>query len=300
MPTLTSIGRIKPRLSKEIQASPWGINFSSPQVDDWTPVLERTAELGVKWARAHVGWSVEVEKGVYDWSRPDQVIDFCHKNGIEVYATTGLGNEAWLGTRRGIPPMRDPEAFAAWKRWLRAAAERYKGKLTYWEMANEPNIRTFWMPEPDAVEYAQFVIEGSKIIRDVDPSYKICAGVTAGIPMDWTREFLAAGTVPYFDVYVYHAYRTVPEGYNNQLNIRAQSDLNQIKFVFDKRTIQSLDFLKEYNELEQLLAKRGFDGPIWQGECGYPSSEDTIHWRGDGPWGPQIQAKFVLRRLLID
>lgn len=299
---LESIGCIGPKHAREVESSPWGINFSSPQVDDWTPVLEKSAELGIKWARIHVGWGgVETQKGLYDWSRCDKVVDFMVANEIEPFANIGLGNPVYLGGRvRGIPPTRDPEAMDAWKKFLAAAADRYKGRVRYWEMANEPNIRIFWQPEPDAVEYAQFVIEGSKVLKSVDPNCKICAGVTAGIVLDYIREFLAAGTVPHFDVFVYHAYRTVPEGYNAALVVRAQTDLSRVKITFDKRQIQTLDFLKEYRDLKALLRKRGFKGPIWQGETGYPSSEDTIHWRGDGPWGKQIQAKFILRRLLID
>jgi hypothetical protein len=298
---LESIGQIRPRLSGEIAHSPWGVNFSSPQVEDWMPVLRRTVELGVKWARVHASWGrVETEKGCYDWTQPDRVIDFLTANGVEPYVNIGLSNPVYLGATRGIPPMRDPEAFEAWKVYLKAAAERYVDRVTYWEMANEPNIRIFWQPEPDAVEYAQFVIEGAKVLKSVDPDCMICAGVTAGIPLDYIREFLAAGTVPYLNVFVYHAYRTVPEGYRNRLVVRAQTDLDQVKLILNKREIQHLDFFKEYQDLERLLRKRGFQGPIWQGETGYPSSENTIHWRGDGPWGETIQAKFVLRRLLID
>jgi hypothetical protein len=39
---------------------------------------------------------------------------------------------------------------------------------------------------------------------------------------------------------------------------------------------------------------------IWQGECGCPSSGDTIHARLDAPWGYRVQAKWLLRRLLTD
>jgi hypothetical protein len=296
------VGRIRTRPSNEIEGSPWGVNFSSPQAEDWTPVLEKMAAMGVKWARVSVGWgSVETEKGHYDWSKADQVVDFCVENGIEPYANIGRSNEVYFsGEARGTPATRDPGAMEAWKKFLAAAAERYKGRVRYWEMANEPNIRIFWPPEPDAVEYAEFVIEGAKVLKSVDPDCQICAGVTAGIVMDYIREFLAAGTVPYFDVFVYHAYRTVPEGFSSRLTVRAQTDLSQVKLTLDKREIQRLTFLKEFEDLQTLLRRRGFTGPIWQGETGYPSSEDTIHWRGDGPWGEKIQAKFVLRRLMID
>ena len=50
-----------------------------------------------------------------------------------------------------------------------------------------------------------------------------------------------------------------------------------------------------------MLAKsRGHDIPVFQSECGYPSSEHTGGWRGEGPWGEDIQAKWLLRRMLSD
>jgi hypothetical protein len=64
--------------------------------------------------------------------------------------------------------------------------------------------------------------------------------------------------------------------------------------------LSRLNFEYEFDELRTLLRSHGFEGPIWQGECGYPSTEDTAGFRGTGPWGEQIQAKFVLRRLLTD
>jgi hypothetical protein len=39
---------------------------------------------------------------------------------------------------------------------------------------------------------------------------------------------------------------------------------------------------------------------LWQGECGYPSGDNSGGWQGRGPWGERIQAKWVLRRLLTD
>ena len=118
---MESIGQIRPRPASEIAASPWGVNFSSPQVEDWTPVLEATAELGVKWARTHCNWGrVETTPGVYDWTKPDQAIDFFTRHGIEPYVNIGLSNPVYQGATRGIPPQRDPEARAAWAAFLRA------------------------------------------------------------------------------------------------------------------------------------------------------------------------------------
>jgi len=49
----------------------------------------------------------------------------------------------------------------------------------------------------------------------------------------------------------------------------------------------------------QVGEEGGFCEPV-SGECGYPSSEHTTSWKGRGPWGENIQAKWLLRRFLCD
>jgi len=39
---------------------------------------------------------------------------------------------------------------------------------------------------------------------------------------------------------------------------------------------------------------------IWQGENGYPSQPNSSGFVGEAPWTENIQAKFMLRRLLLD
>jgi hypothetical protein len=38
----------------------------------------------------------------------------------------------------------------------------------------------------------------------------------------------------------------------------------------------------------------------WQGECGYPSASSTRDYRGVAPWGPYIQAKWLLHQAFSD
>src|ERR1039457_5213102 len=65
----TALGYIKPRHSKTISASPWGIQAGT--MDE--KFLARAAEIGVKWTRLGATWpSIEREKGKYDWTRTDQ------------------------------------------------------------------------------------------------------------------------------------------------------------------------------------------------------------------------------------
>lgn len=303
--TDAEVGRVDPATSTETD-NPWGVCFTTPQTDDWDPVLKATADLGVSYARiTPTTWqNVEPEPGEYDWSRTDQVLGFMADHGIEPYARVGLGNPAYDdagGIRSGTtPPFRDEETYAAWREFLPRIVERYVDEVTYWEMPNEPNVGIFWQPEPDAVELARYVREAEELIEDVTPDAKLVGGVLAGLDVSYTREFLAAGGAKHIDVFCYHAYQTLPEAYLGRLNVRAKADIGGIELDLDRDRLRDLRFESALDDLEGVLRKRGFDGPLWQGETGYPSTEDTIHWRGEGPWGERIQAKFALRRLLTD
>ena len=53
-------------------------------------------------------------------------------------------------------------------------------------------------------------------------------------------------------------------------------------------------------ELKAVLDKYNPDFEIWQGECGMTSQSRTTGYRGVGPWGHNIQAKWLLRQSFVD
>lgn len=54
------------------------------------------------------------------------------------------------------------------------------------------------------------------------------------------------------------------------------------------------------SDMRNLLEGQDHPVELGQGECGYPSSEHRTSWKGRGPWGENIQAKWLLRRFLTD
>ena len=132
---LHRLGRIRPKRSSEIAHSPWGVNFYVPRAgafasssasklasgDVLEHLAERVAELGVKWARIDITWEqIEREKGRYDWTEADRVVDRLLAAGIEPYANIGRGNPLYLKDIGGYtqPATRHPEAYAAWMIWM--------------------------------------------------------------------------------------------------------------------------------------------------------------------------------------
>ncbi|MCD6288502.1 MAG: hypothetical protein J7M12_05250 [Candidatus Hydrogenedentes bacterium] len=278
---LDFIGYVKPLHSNEIKASPWGIQAGT--LDEH--LLDRAAEIGVKWTRLGASWpSVEHKRGVYDWTATDKAFAAALSKGITPFVTLGSGNRLYTklstyddpkkaeiyGSRPG-PPTSSPEAMKAWLAFVKATVERYKDEIKYWEIWNEPNHRNYWGGKPDAKEYGRLLRETATLIKKIEPQAVILGGSMAGLHPDFVDGFLSVGTENLVDIITYHNYGSIPE----------------------KRIYRAIDVWKVINKYNPNIK-------LWQGECGCPSHSSTRDYRGDSPWGLNIQAKWLLRQSFTD
>jgi len=274
-------GKIVPKNSSEITSSPFGIQAGT-LVDS---LVARAAGIGVKWTRLGASWSsIEKEKGVYTWEDTDKAFGVAIKNGITPFITIGGGNKLYsklttyddpvMAEIYGYnpePPIKDPAAMEAFLRFTRAAVERYKDIIDYWEVWNEPNHRNYWGAVPDGKEYGRLLSKTAKIIKEVDPGSKVIGGSMAGIDPKFTDDFLSIDDNKTIDIISYHNYGAVPE----------------------ERVYPSIELWEVINSYNPGIE-------LWQGECGYPSHSSTRDFRGRAPWGLNIQAKWLLRQSFTD
>ena len=278
---LKKIGKIIPKNSSEIKASPFGIQAGT-LVDS---LVERAAEIGVKWTRLSASWpAIERQKGVYYWTETDKAFDVALKNGITPFVTIEGGNELYsklttydnpveaeIYGYKPEPPVKNPVAMTAYLNFVNATVERYKDKIDYWEVWNEPNHHNYWGSTPDGKEYGLLLVKTTEIIKKLDPGCKVIGGSMAGIDPKFADEFLSVGSNSLIDIISFHNYGAVPEE-------RAYL------------AIELWDVINKYNPSLEL----------WQGECGYPSHSSTRDFRGRAPWGLNIQAKWLLRQSFVD
>jgi len=282
------IGKIIPKNSSEIVSSPFGIqagtdDFTNEDMED--SLLNQAAQIGVKWTRLLAGWEgIEKEKGVYDWTKTDEAIEAVLKYGITPFITLTNGNRMYTGIGRyddpklaaiygesPAPPVGNQAETDAWLKFVGAAIERYKDKITYWEIWNEPNHRKYWGAPPNAEDYGRLVDVTTEKIRSIHPEAKIIAGSTAGLDPEYNDTFLNQCDPDNLDIISFHQYDPLPE------NRAFEIDL----------------FL-------EVLNKHNPNFEIWQGECGFPSSSRTTGYRARAPWGLNIQAKWLLRQSIVD
>lgn len=93
------------------------------------------------------------------------------------------------------------EQLKAWEQWVRAVAEKYKDKVKYWEICNEPNCYL------NADEYMKILKRTSKTLRKAAPDSIIIGGsiVNAYRQPIWNKTIFEGHK--YFDQFSYHPYR---------------------------------------------------------------------------------------------
>lgn len=198
-------------------------------------------ELGVRWVRWDVDWSVIQSAGAenYDWRGTDRVAATAdrfgiHSLGIVTYAP-GWAKKAGCPAESQCAP-RDVASFA---RFAATAADRYRDSILYWEIWNEPNIPLFWGPKPSAKRYAEALRLASDAIRNANPRAVIISGGLAAAgndpdgsvaPADFVRELYRYGAKDAFDAMAVHPYTyPVLPGYdvawNNWKAVRSVHDV---------------------------------------------------------------------------
>ncbi len=276
-PGLRQITTLRPRSTEEITGSNWMIGCETLDRDfaDYQEYKEYLVPLGIKTIRLQGGWAkTEKEKGKYDFSWLDQIIDDAKARGLNILLETGYGNSIYKGgggtDLSGGFPSSD-EALSAWDRWVEAMATRYKDRVRDWAMWNEPDINK-------KHTYADIVainIRTAEIIRRIIPTARI-AGLSLASKspkvLSGCLEILKEqGKIELFDWFIYHGYTYNPD-----------------------------DAYQSVEELKATLAGFSTKAKMRQGENGCPSETARNFALRDYPWTEASQAKWDLRRMLGD
>lgn len=278
------IGRLRLRSSLEIAASRVSIGFECVERGVIKP--EKCYDLlgasGVKHARCQTGWAVcEKEKGVYDFSWLDDIVDNLLCRGVQPWFNVGYGNPVYMEnasnpTAVGCVPLLYGEAvMQAWLAYVRALARHFQGRVCYFEIWNEPDIPAFWYPgEPDAGQYARLVEATGAVIRQIIPDAKIGASYAKRWWSPYLGDFAREIAPGALDFLCFHAYTMTPEAH----------------------------FLEDVQGIRDAFEMQGKTGiGLWQGESGYPSYFPPNHWlHPKGQGSERQQAVWQLRRFLLD
>jgi hypothetical protein len=132
----------------------------------------------------------------YDWSRYDEVFAQAAKRNIRMLPVL-LGSPAWAYAKQTTPPL-GPVGRRSYYDFAAAAAKRYgpngtfwsgrgvpkETRAYYWQVWNEPNLRSYWKERPNPREYASFLSGASDAANRGDSEVRIVVG---GLPYSSNR-----------------------------------------------------------------------------------------------------------------
>ena len=209
--------------------------------------FDRMGAAGLDVYRVNLSWSAvqHFSPDGFDWNgfegaRYDDVVCNAARNGIQILPTV-FGAPAWANG--GGPPEKPPlvqyrDEFGA---FIAAAAARYgpggtiwtdpaspcQGltplPITTWQIWNEPNLKYFWAPKPNAAGYREMLaaahdaldpLGGKVMLAGLSPRPQPKFGIW---PTEYLNDLYKAGAKPYFDLMAAHTYDLKPSGIATQV-----------------------------------------------------------------------------------
>jgi hypothetical protein len=223
--------------------SPFGINVFleqevEPEKRDLS--LRMISEAGFKWIRQEFPWEeIEIQgKGdFYDhkwdksaWEKYDNIVDLAEKYDLGIIAR--LDNPpAWSRARGDDAGTRaPPDDLNDFGDFVYTVVNRYKGRIKYYQIWNEPNIYPEWGEQPvDPEAYTELLKIGYTRAKEADPDCVIISGALASTielgPRNlndfiFLQRMYDAGAGDYFDILAMQGYGLWSGPYDRRMRPR--------------------------------------------------------------------------------
>lgn len=277
---LKEIGKIQTKKASEISSSRLGIGFEKLDRDAFDPekAYDKMSEIGIKWVRIQSGWQkTEKVKGVYDFAWLDAIVDNIIERNMTPWICVCYGNAIYGGMAEevfgavGCPPIHTAEQIEAWHNYCVALSKHYAGRVSHFEVWNEPDGIWCWKHGVSATELGNFTVKTARALREGNPSAYIIGGALAKINIPYLNEALKTGMADEIDAVSFHAY---------------QFDDNRLSPSI--KALRAL--LNRYNPSIEIV----------QGESGAQSRPFGHGALRDGGWTPRKQCKHMIRHIITD
>nr|MBC7244436.1 hypothetical protein [Chloroflexota bacterium] len=190
------------------------------EVEEWKikRTLEMVREMGAPWIVEYFPWGYyEREKGRYDWSHPDLVVNHALAQGLAVLARIDFVPD-WARPEQTTPRYLLEEHFADYADFIYAFVGHFSGRIRYIIIWNEPNLSFEWgYRQPDPAAYTRLLQAAYRRAKEADPNVMVLAAGLAPTlappgsewgmdDLEFLQRMYDAGARGYFDGVAVHAY----------------------------------------------------------------------------------------------
>ncbi len=293
------------RLIPNTDVNPYGANFFlAREVEPWKldKTLQMASDAGIGWVKQHFTWeTVEpLRKGEFlepatnrdSWIKFDRIVDACERYGLQIVARLDRPPD-W--TRQDNQyKERPPDDFNDYGDFVYEFVKRYKGRIRYIQIWNEPNVFPEWGNQPvDPVAYVELLKIAYRRAKEADPNVHVLSAplaITLGQahpePGKWIsmndlqylEEMYEAGARDYFDIYSVNAF-------GMSLPPEDEPDPDVLNF---QRVLLHRQIMERYGDT---------DKPVWFNEYGWNAAPadftaDRLIW---GQVSERQQAEYTVR-----
>jgi polysaccharide biosynthesis protein PslG len=249
------INAASPRTIAFTDVNPYGTSvFLDKEVEDWKveKTLQMIKQAGIGWVKQEFPWwELEFRKGYFfddkfnksSWDKYDHIVEMAQKYNLKIVARLDR-TPAWArpaGSNAGAPPT-DLNDFGD---FVQAFVERYKGRIDFIQIWNEPNLHDEWLEGTpvDPKRYTEMLKIAYQRAKEVDPQIVVLSAPLAmtleNTPdrrnlddLIYLDEMYKAGAKDYFDIMSANAFGLdqPPDAAAdpNKLNFQRVSLLHQI------------------------------------------------------------------------
>ncbi len=284
---------------KYADLNPFGVNTDLDQEVE-EPKLRQAVQMihaaGFHWIRQEFPWE-QIEqpgKGQFwdykynhsTWDKYDRIVALAQEYGLEIVARLDVP-PAWSrhdGRERG--DHAPPDNYDDYGDFVAAVVSRYKGKIRFYQLWNEPNIYPEWGEQPvNAGEFVRLLKIGYARVKAADPNaVVICASLAQTVEtgpenlseLTFLQQMYTAGARGSFDILAVNDYGI----WTGPGDRRVDED----RINFSRPTL-----------VREIMVKNGdADKPIWAMEVGWnalpPNMEPTF-----GVVTLQQQARYTVQ-----
>lgn len=159
--------------------------------------ISQISELGIGSVRVRFPWNmIEPERGKYDWSLLDKLVDSYIQAGLHVHGVLS-GPSAW--SQDGVAPASEDER-KAFAQFAGEATARYKTTIPSWEVWHTPNLATSWAPKPDPFSYSETLREAHAAILSSHTDSIVVAPSVANCDTSFLEDLYSHGVGDLFEV----------------------------------------------------------------------------------------------------
>jgi hypothetical protein len=286
--------------------SPYGVNTFLEQEVEPEKVdrsLQLIADAGFHWIRQQFPWEdieiagkgnyVDPKWNVSTWEKYDRIVDLAEKHGLEIIARLDTP-PAWsrsMGNAEGWT-LAPPDNYEDFGDFVYTVVSRYKGRIRYYQIWNEPNIFPEWGDQPaDPAGYVELLKVAYRRAKEADPDCVIIAAALAPTTEETPFEFGPRNVSDL--IYLEMMYEAGVQGHFDIMGAMAYGLWTG---PYDLRTSRDRTNFSRVQLIREIMVRHGdADKPIWAAEVGWNAVPENFDgFPAYGRVSEQLQAVYAV------